>query len=70
VCPDLNLHIKDYGQYCDYNKTRKISDIFHMRPKDEELRNLAKAFTVTAVISNLTFGSSCACSHDCGFSSL
>jgi hypothetical protein len=70
VRPDLNLHIKDYGQYRDYNKTGNISDIFHVRQKDEELRNVAKAFTVTAMISTLTFGSSCACSHDCGFSTV
>jgi len=31
VHPDLNLHIKDYGKNCDYNKTGKISDIFHVR---------------------------------------
>jgi len=68
VHPDLNLHITDYGQYCDYNKTGKISDIFHVRQKDEELRNLGKAFTITAMISTLTFGLSCACNHDCGFS--
>lgn len=70
VHTDLNLHIRDYGQYCDYNKTGKISDIFHVRQKDEKLRNLGKAFTITAMISALTFGLSCACNHDCGFSSL
>jgi hypothetical protein len=29
--PDLNLHIKDYGQYRDYNESGKVSDIFHVR---------------------------------------
>lgn len=45
VPPDLNLHIKNYGQYCDYSKTGKISGIFHVRRKAEELRNLGKAFS-------------------------
>jgi hypothetical protein len=45
VSPDLNLHIKNYGQYCDYNTTGKISGIFHVRRKDEELRNSGKAFS-------------------------
>jgi len=70
VHPDLNLHIRDYGQYCDYNKIGNISDIFHVRQKDEELRNLGKTFIITAMIFTLTFGLSCASNHDCGFSSL
>jgi hypothetical protein len=46
VHPDLNLHITDYRQYRDYNENGNISDIFHVRQKDEELRNLGKAFTL------------------------